>query len=166
MKTTKLLIAVIIFFAGMGSINAQEKKLIGGNSLNVIIPQGTLANRYDHGVGIYANYDYNFNEHFAARFDLGWNDISGPETSYVDNNGNIHSDHPNMSVWEFSAGLKAQISVFYVEARGGYFTGVNSWGYTPAVGLRFKKIDLQGNYTFAGDNEWASVRIAYYWSQK
>jgi len=147
----------------MGSLNAQEKKLIGGNSLNVIIPQGTLANKYDHGFGIYANYDYNFNEHFAARFDLGWNDISGPEINFIDSDGNYHYDHPNMSVWEFSAGLKAQVSIFYIEARGGYYSGVNSWGYTPAVGLRIKKIDLQGNYTFAGDNEWASVRLAYYW---
>jgi len=47
--------------------------------------------------------------------------------------------------------------------RGGYFTGVDSWGYVPAVGLRFGRLDIQGNYTIAGDNKWGAVRVAFYW---
>ena len=74
-------------------------------------------------------------------------------------------NHPNMSVWEFTGGLRAKVSIFYVEARGGYFTGLKSWGYVPAAGLRIGKFDIQGNYTIAGDNEWISARVAYYWGK-
>lgn len=140
-----------------------EKKLIGGNSFNVFLPQGELAETYDHGFGFYGNFDYNLSKHLALRFDLGWNDISGPETSYVDTVGVVHMNHPNMSVWEFTGGLKASVSVIYIEARGGYFTGINDWGFIPAVGLRFGKFDIQGSYSFVGNNEWISARIGYYW---
>jgi len=71
-----------------------------------MLPQGTFADTYDHGLGIYANFDYNFNKFLAARFDLGWNDISGPETQYLDTLGFFHTNHPNMSVCEFTAGLR------------------------------------------------------------
>jgi len=143
----------------------EEKKLVSGNSFNVMIPQGDLSNTYEHGFGMYANFDYNFNKFLAARFDFGWNDLSGDETSYVDPDGTIHVNHPNMSVWEFTGGLRAKVSIFYVEARGGYFTGLKSWGYVPAAGIRIGKFDIQGNYTIAGDNQWASARVAYYWGK-
>lgn len=143
----------------------EEKKFISGNSLNIFLPQGTLAETYDHGFGIYANFDYNLNKYFAVRGDLGWNDVSGPETSYLDSSGVIHTNHPNRSIWEFTAGMKAQVSILYLEIRGGYFSGVNEWGIVPAAGIRIKKIDIQGSYTFAGENNWASVRLGYYWSK-
>ena len=116
-------------------------------------------------MGVYANIDYNFNQHFAARFDLGWNDVSGPETTYADTLGFIHVNHPNMSVWEFTAGFKVSVSVVYIEIRGGYYTGVNNWGFVPAVGLRIGRFDLQGNYAFVGDNRWVSARIGFYWAK-
>ena len=161
----KKLITLIIIAGLALTTQAQEKKLVSGNSFNVMIPQGKMADTYDHGIGIYGNIDYNFNKYFAARFDLGWNDVSGLETTYVDPYGNIHTNHPNMSVWEFTGGLRASISVFYLEIRGGYFTGINEWGYVPAVGLRFGKLDIQGSYTFGGDSEWVSARIGYYWGK-
>ncbi|OYT10581.1 MAG: hypothetical protein B6I18_08325 [Bacteroidetes bacterium 4572_112] len=67
-----------------------------------------------------------------------------------------------MSIWEFTAGLRALAGPVYFEARGGYFTGVDSWGYVPAVGIVFWKLDIQANYSFVGDKEWAGVRVAYY----
>ena len=53
--------------------------------------------------------------------------------------------------------------MFYIEVRGGYFSGINEWGFVPAVGLRMGKFDIKGNYNFAGDKEWAAVRLSYYW---
>jgi len=118
--------------------------------------------RYDYGFGVLSNFDYNFNEHFAARLDIGWNDYSGPEKQYVDQNGNTHTDHPNMSVWEFTAGLRASLGPVYLEGRGGYYTGIDSWGYVPAVGIVFWKLDLQAAYTIVGDKQWATIRLGYY----
>jgi len=165
MFTRVLTIVGLMFFVFQNQADAQEKKLKSGNSFSVMIPQGVMAETYDHGFGIYANYDYNFSDHFAARFDLGWNDVSGPETSYVDTDGSVHTNHPNMSVWDFTGGFRASVSVIYVEIRGGYFTGIREWGYIPAAGLRFGNFDIQGSYTFAGDNEWISARLAYYWGK-
>jgi len=141
----------------------EQKKLISGNSFNVMLPQGTFADTYNHGFGIYANIDYNFNKFLAARFDLGWNDVSGPESSYMDADSSFHTHHPNMSVWEFTGGLRLKVAVVYAEVRGGYFTGLNEWGFVPAAGLRFGKFDIQGSYSIVGDNQWFSGRIAYYW---
>ncbi|MCK5786104.1 MAG: hypothetical protein KAH54_06065, partial [Candidatus Sabulitectum sp.] len=110
-----------------------------------------------------ANYDFNFNDNFAARFDFGWNDISGDETHFVDSLGQIHIHHPNMSIWEFTGGFKTGVSILYIEGRGGYFTGLNEWGFVPAAGLRFGSFDIQGSYTIAGDNEWATARLGFAW---
>ncbi len=144
-------------------VNAQaqeEKKWVSGNSFNVSFPVGDMESIYDLGLGIYGNIDYNINKVFAARFDLGWNTFSGsdiidPITGF--------SEKPKMDVWEFTAGLRAKLAFVYVEARGGYFTGVKSWGVVPAVGVRLGKFDIQGNLNIAGDNQWGSARLTYYW---
>lgn len=164
MNTKIKLVGLSIMIISFLSANAQsqEKGLVYGNSFSVSIPAENMET-YQHGFGVIANFDYNFNKNIAARFDLGWSDFSGDERTYVDSYGMVHVDHPNMSVWEFTGGLRAKVSVLYIEARGGYFTGVNSWGYTPAVGLRIGKFDLQANYTVAGDNQWGGVRVAYYY---
>ena len=162
----KKLFTLIIVASFALTIHAQEeKKLVSGNSFNVMLPQGKMAKTYEHGFGVYANFDYNFSKHFAARLDIGWNDVSGPETTYLDTLGMVHTNHPNMSVWEFTGGFRASISVFYVEIRGGYFTGVKEWGFVPAAGVRLGKFDIQGNYSFVGESEWAAARISYYWGR-
>ena len=78
--------------------------------------------------------------------------------------GNIITDHPHRTVWELTGGLKIGYSVIYVEGRAGYFSSFNKFGYVPAVGLRLGNIDIQGNYTFVGDDEYIAVRLAYYWA--
>jgi len=35
----------------------------------------------------------------------------------------------------------------------------------PAAGIRIGKFDIQGNYTIAGDNQWVSARVAYFWEK-
>jgi len=164
MKKTILTLSVLLFISVSSSF-AQEKKWISGNSFNVIIPQGDLAKEYNYGLGIYGNIDYNFNEHFAWRFDLGWNDLEGDERTIVDTTGYVHTHKPKISVWEFTTGFKASFSVFYIEARGGYFTGIHEWGIIPAVGLRLNKFDIQGSYKLLGDNNWVAARIGYYWGR-
>ncbi len=163
MKTITKILIVALFGLIIVNVQAQsddEKKLVSGNSFNVAFPVGDMASTYDFGWGIYGNVDYNFNKFLAGRFDLGWNTFSGPDIS--DTITGL-SEEVKTNVWEFTAGLRVKVAIFYVEARGGYFTGVDSWGFVPAVGLRFKKFDLQGNLTVAGDNHWGAVRLAYYW---
>ena len=166
MKKTILSFFVLLFILVSSSFAQEgEKKWVSGNSFNVIIPQGDLAKEYNYGLGVYGNIDYNFNEHFAWRFDLGWNDLEGDERTIVDTTGYVHTHKPKISVWEFTTGLKASFSVFYIEARGGYFTGINEWGIIPAVGLRLGKFDINGSYKLLGDNNWVAARIGYYWGQ-
>ncbi len=154
-------IMCVVFFGIVVHAQAQEeKKWVSGNSFNVSFPVGDMESIYDLGLGIYGNIDYNINKVFAARFDLGWNTFSGsdiidPITGF--------SEKPKMDVWEFTAGLLAKLAFVYVEARGGYFTGVKSWGVVPAVGVRLGKFDIQGNLNIAGDNQWGSARLTYYW---
>ncbi len=158
-----LLLFFIVPVPSHAQKKSQEKGIIAGNSFNVMFPQKTLKDTYNYGLGIYANFDYNFNKHLAARFDLGWNSVTGPEITTTDSLGFVYTDKPRMTVWEFTAGLKASVSIVYIEVRGGYFTGVSSWGVVPAVGLRIGRFDIQGNYTFAGNNQWISGRLGFYW---
>ena len=162
-KTITIVFILALFFTN--NANAQEKGWVSGNSLSIAFPVGNME-LYSHGFGVYANFDYNFNKFLAARFDLGWNDFSGPEKTWVDANNVVHYSHPNMSIWEFTAGLRAKVSIIYIEARGGYYSGINSWGVTPAVGLRLGKFDLQGNFNIAGDYQWGGIRLAYYYGGK
>jgi len=138
-----------------------ESKLRIYSSFSYVQPVQGLS-KYSYSFGVYSNIDYNFNKNFAARLDVGWNDFSGPEKEYIDQNKVVHTEHPNMSVWEFTAGLRVSAGPVYLEGRGGYFTGINSWGYLPAVGLKIWKLDIQASYTFAGDKQWATARVGYY----
>ncbi len=165
-KSEKIMTVMILLFLSAGSLFSQEnneKKWISANSFNVIIPQGDMKDTYNYGLGIYGSIDYNFSKNLAWRFDLGWNDLEGDEKTVVDTLGNVYTNKPKMSVWEFTTGFKASVSIFYIEARGGYFTGVHEWGIVPAVGLRIGKFDIQGNYKLVGDNNWFGARIGYYW---
>ena len=165
MKLKNTLLALFFLLAASSSMKAQESKFIGGNSLSIIIPQGTLSDTYDHGLGFYGHLDYNISKNFALRFDLGWNDIAGPESEYLDSDGNIVINHPERTIWEVTAGARVKVSILYIEARGGYFSGENALGFVPAVGLRLGNFDLQGNYTSVGDTEYIGIRLGYYWGK-
>ncbi len=166
MKKNALLLFVLLAISFSLKAQAQsnddiDSKLIVYSSFSYNHPMQGIDN-YNHGFGVYSNFDYNLNEHFTIRLDIGWNDFSGPEKEYIDQNGNKHYDHPNMSVWEFTAGLRAGVGPVYLEGRGGYFTGVSSWGFVPAVGVKVWKLDIQAGYTFASEKEWGVIRVGYY----
>ena len=153
-----------VLLAGMVSFTAnaqkKERKLVSGNSVSFGFPTGNMASTYNFGWGIYGNIDYNLVKFLALRFDLGYNSFSGPD---ITDPVTGLPDTPKMNVWEFTAGARLKVAFLYVEGRGGYFTGVNSWGVVPAVGLRFGRIDIQGNYNIAGEDHWGGVRVAFYW---
>jgi len=154
----KIIFLSILALGFTFSAKAQEEpKFVSGNSISYSMPQGAIENVYDYGYGIYANFDYNFSKHLVGRFDLGWTQFDGSDI--------LGYEVDKQNVWEFTAGARARVSILYAEIMGGYYTGFDSWGYKPAVGLRWKKLDLQANYNFAGDFEWASIRLAYYWGK-
>lgn len=161
----KLFVIIAVIFASAGMVQAQEVKLIGGNSISFVVPQGKLAETYDFGLGFFGSIDYNLNDNFALRLDLGSVDLSGPETQYTDPNGVVHVNHPERTVWELSVGARAKASIFYVEGRAGYFFSFKEVGFVPAAGLRIGKFDLQGNYAIANKDEYFSVRLGYYWAK-
>jgi len=159
-----LALMLIVLFQANAQKDNKEKGWRSGNSVMYSSPVGNME-AYNYGLGVYGNVDYIFNKHFAARLDIGWNEFTGKEHQYIDVNGTFHNVKPSMSVWEFTAGARANVGIFYIEARGGYFTGVDSWGFVPAVGVRYKNFDLQGNFNIAGDYHWGGVRLAYYWGK-
>ena len=118
-------IAYVVLFGIVVQAQTQEKKWVYENSFNVSLPIGDMGSTYNIGLGLYGNIDYNFHKIFAARFDLGWNTFYGSDI--IDTTTGL-SEKPKMDVWEFTAGLRAKLAFIYVEARDGYFTGVNSWG--------------------------------------
>ena len=163
MKTWLKLTILTLLIVGQNNAFAQEKKLVSGNSFAVGIPIGDMASTYDLGFGVYGNIDYNINKLLVGRFDLGWNTFSGADQT--DPVTGLPID-VQQDIWEFTAGLRLKLAIFYLEGRGGYFTGISSWGVVPAVGLRLGSFDIQGNMNFAGDNQWGGARVSYYWGKK
>ena len=166
MKFFTRTVAIMLFmsmFIGIQSQAQEESKWTSGSSFSLAFPMGDMDGVYDMGYGIYGNIDYNFSSFLAARFDLGWNTFKTTDIKDLDTGLALDE---KLNVWEITGGLRAKIAIFYVEARGGYFTGIKEWGVVPAVGLRLGKLDIQGSYTVAGDYQWASARVAYYWGAK
>ena len=160
MKTSLKILFIILLVTSLNNAFAQEKKLISGTSVAVGFPIGNMASAYDFGYGVYGVIDYNINKILVGRFDLGWNTFSGPDITDPITGLPIEVQQ---DIWEFTAGMRVKLAIFYIEGRGGYFTGVKSWGVVPAVGLRLGKFDIQGNINIAGDNHWGGARVGYYW---
>ena len=118
---------------------------------------------FDYSFGAYTHFDYNFNEKFVARLDIGWNEFNGPKREYVDVNNVIHKEDVTMSVWEFTAGARYRLTPwFYIEGRGGYFTGIHTFGGVPAIGFKFHSFDIQTNMIMTKNISWAGFRIGYF----
>ena len=164
LKISGLTLMLLIFFNANAQENKKDEGWITGNSITYSSPIGNM-DSYNYGLGFYANVDYIFNKHITARLDIGWNEFTGSDHKYIDTEGNFHSTKPTKSVWEFTAGLRANAGILYIEGRGGYFTGIHEWGVVPAVGLRYKKFDLQANFTMANGYHWGGLRLAYYWGK-
>jgi hypothetical protein len=166
-RITRITTVILLLTFGIAFTSVAQKdgkKFHSGNSVNFMFPIGDMASTYNFGWGIYGNMDYDLvGKLLAARFDLGWNSVSGPD--YNDPVTGL-PETPKMNLWEFTAGLRLKLAFFYIEGRGGYFTGVNSWGFVPALGLRFGRLDVQGNLNIAGDNHWGGVRLSYYWTSR
>ncbi len=143
------------------SVNAQKEgtKWSSATGVNFAFPTGDMSGMYNFGWGIYGDVNYNFSKFLIARFDVGWNQFSGDD--YDDPVTGL-PEEMQQSVWEFTGGLRVKLAFVYAEFRGGYFTGVDSWGYVPAVGLKLGRFDIQGNYNIAGDNHWWAARVSYY----
>ncbi len=160
-----LVLAVLLWISNgaYAQNNAENPKYRIYSSFSYNHPFDNM-DRYQYGFGVYSNLDIYLNKHIAFRLDIGWNDFSGPEKEYVDDNNVVHTDHPNMSVWEFTGGFRLMGGPLYLEGRGGYFTGVNSWGVVPAVGFQVWKLDIQVGYTYTFTNQktWGVARIGYY----
>jgi hypothetical protein len=162
MKLTYILLfSFIVLGFGVNDLSAQEKKLTSATSLQYIAPQSGLDSVYNFGIGVYASFDYKFNGFISGVFDIGWNDIEGDD--YTTSSGFIQKH--KLTVWEFTAGLKAYLGPVYAVARAGYFTGVHEFGFIPGLGLRLGNFDLQANYKLIGDNQWFGARVGWYWSR-
>ncbi|NPA36776.1 MAG: hypothetical protein GXO47_07995 [Chlorobi bacterium] len=149
----------IVFISSTVHAQNETPKWSSGLGLNFAFPIGDYASYYNFGWGAYSSIDYNITKVLAARFDFGWTQFSGDD--YVDD---IQMPYDSqLDVLEFTGGLRAKLAFVYAEFRGGYYTGVKSWGYVPAVGLRLGKLDIQGNLNVVDDNHWWAFRAVYYW---
>ncbi len=158
-KITWTLLMVFILSTFTAVAQSDGSKWASGLGLNFAFPIGDYASYYNFGWGAYSSIDYNINKVLAARFDFGWTQFSGD-----DYEGDIPMPYDSkQDVLEFTGGLRAKLAFVYAEFRGGYYTGVKSWGYVPAVGLRLGKFDIQGNLNVVGDNHWWAARAVYYW---
>jgi len=170
MKTYKILVLVSILLIFSFNTNAQDTTTVNKNhdqglELYASFSGGFAVNDindYEYSFGAYTHLDFNINKHLAYRLDIGWNDFSGPEVEYLDTDGKYHKSTPSMSVWEFTTGFRYKVSLFYVEGRAGYFTGIHSWGIVPAVGIKYRDFDLQANIILTSDVQWGGLRIGYF----
>ncbi len=123
MKTINKFTLILIFALATLTIKAQDTTAVDKNNDEGLKMYASFTGgfpvkglpKYDYSFGAYSHFDFNFNKYFALRLDIGWNDFSGKEKEYIDSKGGVHTDTPGMSVWEFTAGLRAKVSYFYID---------------------------------------------------
>ena len=167
MKIYKILALVLLSFSI--NIKAQDTAPISnhdeGLQMYASFAGGYLIagnSDYDFFIGGYTHFDFNFDKHWAYRLDIGWNDMTGDEIEYMGTDGKYHTNTPSMSMWEFTTGVRYRLSIFYIEGRAGYFTGIHSWGLVPALGIKYRQFDLQANIILTKQTQWGGARIAYF----
>jgi hypothetical protein len=172
LKRSFLILIVTILVGSSSFAQFDSAKFTAGNSFQFVMPMGDFGDHHDNGYGIYGNVNYDISDFLTARFDLGWNKVGGSDVTidsydYTKQTLAKSSDgysYDDYSFWEITAGLRANIGIFYVEGRAGYFSGHHGgFGFVPAVGVKFKKFDFQANYAIVSDASFVGLRIGYYW---
>lgn len=75
----------------------------------------------------------------------------------------ISSESSSYNFMDFTAGVRANVSFLYVEARAGYYTGdEGGFAFIPAIGAEYGKFDIQANYSIVGDSSNFGIRLGYY----
>ena len=186
-------IALMFVGAVSNQMFAQKGETSFGAAGSIILPQGAFSkqsndvpsvgfNQYTEithstGWGISAIGKYGLSDFLTVVGTLGW--YSVPETiklyemtypeeskmAFAKTNPShvIAEEDGTYSFVDISAGLRANISFLYVEARAGYFSGdQGGFGFIPAVGAEYKNFDFQANYVIVGDGSHLGFRIGYY----
>jgi hypothetical protein len=148
-----------------------------GAAASLIVPTGDFSSKTVNGVntthgtgfGISAIGKYGLSDFLTIVGDFGWNATS-QESKYVASpkkaaalKSEASAPDGNYNYFNFTAGLRANVSFLYGEVRAGYYTGdLGGFGFVPAIGAEFGKFDVQANYTFVNDLSSFGIRLGYY----
>lgn len=127
-----------------------------GNSVSVLVPTGDFGDVYKGGFGVNANLEAKLSK-LAVVGEFGYSAFTGDDL--------VGSETEDVSAWDLLAGIKLSlIGPLYIEGRTGYYFGdFDEFVVIPAVGLRFKKFDVNAGYQAAGDVNFLNFRVGYLW---
>ncbi len=183
MKTRKFQIAIIaLMFIGAVSNTAfaQKGDFQWGVSASLIMPTGDFSSKMDNGYkvehgtgwGVTTIGKYGINDFLHLVGTFGYSSVSETVTNHMyyeklavakTSDEEYVPGSDNYGFFDFTAGLRANVSFAYVEGRLGYYTGdLGGFAFVPAIGAEFGKWDIQANYAIVGDSSNFGIRLGYY----
>ncbi len=149
-------IIVIFFLAGMspGLLSPANAQSDSGGPLGisgaVTFPFGDFGDRAQTGYGLHAMGDYPVIPLLHLAGNVGFHQFSG------------EGEADDLTVWEFSVGVRFVLGAFYMGGENGYFTGVEDSSYIPNFGLRLGNWEAAVRWKAVGRGSWNTLRVGYY----
>ena len=186
------IIALLFVGALSNEMYAQKGKTSWGAAASLIVPTGDFSSRTENiastgfnryletthgtGWGISAIGKYGLNDFLTVVGTVGYNSVSEEITEFEttapdeyekaiakSSDHKVFSESGTYTFMDFTAGLRANVSFLYVEARAGYYSGdQGGFAFVPAVGAEYKNFDIQASYALVGDASHVGIRLGYY----
>lgn len=161
MKRLTLMFALLIFVLSAGSVPAQTEaetqptwvpRTDGfGVAAMFNLPIDEFGSRNDNGFGIHGVWVKPLIPLISLTADVGFN--------HFPSNGD---EYPEVTVWEFTGGLRFEFGAFYMAGEGGYYTEIDETSFVPSLGLRFGKFEFAGRWKAVGGSSWTGLRLTYF----
>lgn len=157
MKRWIILAAVLMLAAAPASAQKAAKKAEprGGLAFAWLLPQDGLKDTHDKGWGIHLLFAYQVADKMDLSVTTGYDRVLADADA-----GAMGAE--DFTMWEFTAGPRARIDLFYIGIEGGYFTKIDEWGLVPNAGIRYKRFDVGYRMKTSGDTKIHAIRAGYF----
>ena len=125
----------------------------GGLALAWLLPQDSLKDTHDKGYGIHMFFAYQLADKMDLSMTTGWNRLLADSEA---------EGAEDFTMWEFTAGPRARISLFYLGIEGGWFTKIDEFGWVPNAGVRYKRFDVGYRMKTSGETKVHTIRAGYF----
>jgi hypothetical protein len=121
-----------------------------GAGLTMKYPYESFGDDFNTGYGLQAIMDYPFIPLLDVTAGIGWNHFPEGDAQEA------------LDIWEFTAGARLRLGVFFMSGEVGYYTKVDDTSFLPGMGLRFTHLELAFNIRAVPSGSWTGLRLGYY----
>ena len=121
-----------------------------GAGLTMKSPSESFGVQYNTGYGLMAFMEYPFIPLLDVTAGIGWNHFPEGDANEA------------LDIWEFVAGARLRLGVFFMSGEAGYYTQIKETSFLPGLGLRFTHLELALNIRAVPSGSWLGMRLGFY----